>query len=81
MMTDTRLSHDGRSITVRVPVAFTKRGGRKLVISPDGDSAVASSRPRGDNTMIKALARAFRWRKLLTWGGSGSRGQDSAAHE
>ena len=34
MITDTRLNRDGRSITVRVPVTFTKRGGRKLVISP-----------------------------------------------
>ena len=67
-MTDARLSDDGRSIAVRVPVAFTKRGGRKLVISPDGAATVASSRPRVDNTMIKALARAFRWRKLLETG-------------
>jgi hypothetical protein len=67
-MTYARLSHDGRSITVRVPMAFTKRGGRKLVISPDGVSTVASSRSRVDNTMVKALARAFRWRKLLETG-------------
>lgn len=62
------LSRDGRSITVRVPMAFAKRGGRKLVISPDGVSTVASARPRVDNTMVKALARAFRWRKLLEVG-------------
>ncbi len=62
------LSRDGRSITVRVPMAFAKRGGRKLVIAPDGVSTVASVRPRIDNTMIKALARAFRWRKLLETG-------------
>jgi hypothetical protein len=49
-------------------MAFTKRGRRKLVISPDSVSTVASSRPRVDNTMIKALARAFRWRKLLETG-------------
>ena len=67
-MTDARLSHDGRSITVRVPMAFTKRGGRKLVISPDGVSTVATTRPRVDNTMVKALARAFRWRKILETG-------------
>ena len=67
-MTDARLSHDGRSITVRVPMAFTKHGGRKLVISPGGVSTVASARPRIDNTMIKALARAFRWRKMLETG-------------
>jgi hypothetical protein len=32
---------------------------RKLVVS-----APIATRPRVDNTMIKALARAFRWRKL-----------------
>ena len=67
-MNDARLSRDGRSITVRVPMAFAKRGGRKLVVSPDGVATVASSRLRVDNTMIKALARAFRWRKLLETG-------------
>ena len=68
MTTEARLSRDGRSLTVRVSMAFAKRGGRKLVISPDGVSTVAPSRPRVDNTMIKALARAFRWRKLLETG-------------
>jgi hypothetical protein len=68
LRTEARLSHDGRSIIVHVPMAFAKRGGRKLVISPDGVSTVASARPRIDNTMIKALARAFRWRKLLEKG-------------
>lgn len=68
MIADARLSHDGRTMTVRVPMTFTKRGGRKLVISPDGVSAVAPSRPRVDSTMVKALARAFRWRKLLETG-------------
>jgi hypothetical protein len=49
-------------------MAFTKRGGRKLVIFPDGISIVATTRPRVDNTMVKALARAFRWRRLLETG-------------
>ena len=40
---------------------FTKRGGRKLVVTPDG--AEWAPRPRVDNAMVKALARAFRWRK------------------
>ena len=67
-MTDVRLSHDGRSLTVRVPMAFTKRGGRKLVISPDGAPSWAPLRGRVDNAMVKAVARAFRWRKLLESG-------------
>ena len=45
---------------------FRKRGGRKLVVTPDG--APWAPRPRVDNAMVKALARAFRWRKMLDEG-------------
>ena len=57
--------HDGHTITVRVPMTFRKRGGRKQVIAPDGAPSWVPARARVDNTRIKALARAFRWRKLL----------------
>jgi hypothetical protein len=55
------------TITVRVPMTFRKRGGRKQVIAPDGETWVAS-RHRIDSTLVKALARAFRWRKMLETG-------------
>ena len=42
------------------------RGKRKLVLTPDG--AEWTPRPRVDNGMVKALARAFRWRKMLDEG-------------
>ena len=67
-MTDAHLSPDGRTLTIHVPMTFKTRGGRKLVISPDGVPAWAKPRTRIDNTMVKALARAFRWRKLLETG-------------
>jgi hypothetical protein len=60
------VSVDGETITVHIPVTFRKRGGRKLVVSPDG--AEWAPRPRVDNAMVKALARAFRWRKMLDTG-------------
>ena len=47
---------------------FKPRGGRKLVVSPDGMPAWAGSRSRVDDTLVKALARAFRWRRLLETG-------------
>ena len=56
-MADARLSDDGSTLTVHVPMAFAKRSGRKLVVTPDGVSTVVPSRPRIDNTMVKALAR------------------------
>ena len=38
------------------------------MISPDGAPAWAKPRTRINNTMVKALARAFRWRKLMETG-------------
>jgi hypothetical protein len=60
------VSADGQTITVHVPFAIRKRGGRKLVVTPDG--AAWAPRPRVDNAMVKAVARAFRWRKMLDAG-------------
>ena len=62
-MTRATVSADGETITVHIPLTFRKRGGRKLVVTPDG--AAWAPRPRVDNAMVKALARAFRWRKML----------------
>ena len=57
---------DDETITVHIPLTFRKRGGRKLVVTPDG--AEWAPRPRVDNAMVKALARAFRWRRMLDEG-------------
>jgi hypothetical protein len=65
-MTRATVSADGETIIVHIPLTFRKRGGRKLVVTPDG--AEWAPRPRVDNAMVKALARAFRWRKMLDTG-------------
>ena len=62
------LAKDGGTLTVRIPLTFRKRGGRKLVIAPNGSESWAPPRLRVDNTIVKAIARAFRWRKLLETG-------------
>ena len=62
----TAAAADVQTITVHVPFRFKKRGGRQLVATPDG--AEWAPRPRVDNAMVKALARAFRWRKMLDTG-------------
>ena len=54
-----------QTVTVTVPFAIRKRGGRKLVITPDGTTAAPMKRARDDSALLKALARGFRWRKLL----------------
>lgn len=55
------------SITVRVPLAIRHRPGRKTVVVPvtDGVAPVAT---RSDPALVKALARAFRYQRLLDQG-------------
>lgn len=54
-------------LTVRVPLAVRKqRGGRKLVLMPGGMAPGGAS--AADTTLVKALARAFRWRRMMETG-------------
>ena len=53
------------SITVRVPLVIRHRRGRRTVVTPDGQSGTPTTRTRSDPTMVKALARAFRWKHML----------------
>jgi hypothetical protein len=69
-VTRATVSADGETITVHIPLTFRKRGGRKLVVTPDG--AEWAPRPRVDNAMVKAIARAFRWRRMLDTGVHGT---------
>jgi hypothetical protein len=65
-MTEPNLKGYGRTVTVRVPISIRRRGGRKLVLAPDGTNvATAPVRRHVDNAMVKAIARAFRWREML----------------
>jgi hypothetical protein len=57
-----------QTVTVTVPFTIRKRGGRKLVITPEGVAAAPTPRARVDSALLKALARGFRWRKLLETG-------------
>jgi len=52
------------TVTLNVPFRVVKRGGRKEMQLPEG---VKQPR-RTDNTLVKALARAFRWKQLLESG-------------
>ena len=52
------------TVTVHIPFRLVKRGGRKEMQLPDG----ASSQRKMDNTLVKALARAFRWKRMLESG-------------
>lgn len=68
---------DTHTVTVHVPFHIRQRGGRKEMILPD---AALSQHRHVDNTLIKALGRAFRWKRLLDAGHYATLG-DLAAHE
>lgn len=52
------------SITVRVPLAIRHRPGRKTVVTPMIDG-VAPVTTRADPALVKALARAHRWKRMF----------------
>ena len=60
----TRATAVPETVTIHVPFRIVKRGGRKEMRLPEG-----ATQPRQtDNTLVKALARAFRWKRMLESG-------------
>jgi hypothetical protein len=62
-----RTSHEVETLTIRIPIRLKRRGGRKLIMTPYG-AAVPPPKPRRDETIIKALVRAHRWRRRIESG-------------
>ena len=62
------LSKDGRTIMVRIPITLRRQGGRKQVVTPAGATPWIPTPPRIDNTLVKAMVRAHRWRDMLESG-------------
>lgn len=52
------------TVTLHVPFRVLKRGGRKEMQMPEG----AAHPRRTDSVLVKALARAFRWKRMLESG-------------
>ena len=59
---------EGTTIIVDIPMQWKRRSGRKVIIAPDGSDAWAPAKPRHDETLIRALARAHRWKRMLEQG-------------
>jgi hypothetical protein len=55
------------TLTIRIPIQLQRRGGRKLIVMPEG-AAVPAPKPRRDETLIKALVKAHRWRSRIESG-------------
>ena len=65
---------DGSTLVVRIPMRFQRRGGRKRIVAPDGSELAHATKPQPDGTLVKALARAWRWQRLLDQGDYSIRG-------
>jgi hypothetical protein len=53
-----------QSVTLHIPLRFTRRGGHKELQFPDGAPLVRGP----DHALAKALVRAFRWKRMLDSG-------------
>jgi hypothetical protein len=62
-----RTSHEVETLTIRIPMRLKRRGARKLIITPE-DATVPPRKPRRDETLVKALVRAHRWRRRIESG-------------
>lgn len=56
------------TMTVKVPIAFRRRRGRKRIMTPEGTELTRPPGPEIDNALVKAIARAFRWQRMLESG-------------
>ena len=71
------MSETAQTLTVMIPISVKPRGGRKAVVTP----GVLALERRQDVTLIKAVARAFRWRKMLETGRFGTVAELAAAEK
>ena len=56
------------TLQTNLPMTFRRRGGKAVIVLPDGSRAVGKPAMTIDNTMIKLIARAHRWQQLLLQG-------------
>jgi hypothetical protein len=60
-----KISRDGRIIVISIPISMRLTGGRKKIVTPANAAPWSPPPARIDNTVVKALARAHRWRGML----------------
>jgi hypothetical protein len=81
MSVEANISPDGAQVTISVPLQFRRRGGRKQIFAPDGHRCQHVTRPQIDSTLVKAIARASRWQRMLESGHYASIAELAAAEQ
>jgi hypothetical protein len=64
-MSNVTLIDDGRRVSVRVPMKMKRRGGRKMIIVPEGLADIAQSKSDCNQSLARAIARAHLWQEML----------------
>jgi hypothetical protein len=52
------------TLTIRIPMRFGRHRGSKRIVASGGRELVPAPLPQPDGMPVKALARAWRWRRL-----------------
>jgi len=66
-MSEPQLRVQGNIISIKVPLNMKRHGGRKFILIPK-NIRINSPQGKPDETMVKALARAWMWQKALDGG-------------
>ena len=59
---------DGSTLIVHITMRFHRHDGRKRIVAPDGSGHRAQPKPQPAGTLVKALAPAWRWQRMLNEG-------------
>ena len=74
------ISADDNTVTVHVPLRHRRRGCRKLMIATS-QHPMKAEKITSDDTILKALGRAYRWKRMLESGEFVSIGDLAAAEK
>lgn len=61
------ISANNNTVIVRVPMRHHRRGGRKVMVAKS-ETSFRPARITTDDTILKALGRAYRWKRMLESG-------------
>jgi hypothetical protein len=59
------------TLHIRIPMQFSRRSSRKMIVGPDGKTLSEMIDPEAENTdytFISALGKAFSWQRMLDEG-------------
>ena len=62
-----RVRREGEAVVVHIPMRFRRRNGRQMILT-DGESAVPTAERDANQSLIEAIAKAYRWQEQIESG-------------